>query len=352
MTHAAIENSPADWFGPALAKLDDWIYRLTADDAAEIAAAVTAARERGKTLETIEKDDFPLPGFSKRIAYARDFIENQRGIYVLRGLPTEPYTKDDLRLIYWAFGKHLGTAVSQSKDGDLLGDVRNFGVDINGPEGRGYKSKQKLSFHTDSVDVVALMVLRTAQSGGTSMIASSVAIHNEVARTRPDLFDVLYQPYPWSWQGQEPAGEPGWYMQPLYSMTNGKFACRYIRVHVRNSQRFDDAPRLTEKQVEAMDYIDSLSAREDIHLSMTFEPGDIQLLCNHTCLHSRTAFEDYPEEDRRRHLLRMWLAVPNSRTLSPGFATIYRDQRGGTVRGGFPSRTGQHHFHTIGALAD
>jgi hypothetical protein len=345
-------ESPADWFGPALAATNDWIYQLTPADVAEIDAAFRSARSHGRTLETLERADFPLPSFSARLSHALDFIENQRGIYVLRGLPTALYSKDDLRLIYWGIGKHLGTAVSQSKDGDLLGDVRNFGSDVNSAEGRGYKSKQRLSFHTDSCDVVALMVLRTAMSGGTSMIASSVAIHNELARTHPELLDVLYEPYPWSWQGQEPPGEPGWYLQPLFSRHDGKFACRYIRLHITNSQRFPDAPRLTDAQIAAMDAIDALAWSEDVHLSMYFEPGDIQVLCNHTCLHSRTAFEDYPEEDRRRHLLRMWLAVPNSRSLAPGMATIYQDQRPGAVRGGFPSRTGQHHFHTIGTLAD
>lgn len=345
-------DSPADWLGPVLAAGNDWIYNVTAEDAGEIDAALKHARRHGKTLETLTAEDFPLPRFAARLAFARDFIEHRRGIYVLRGLPVGAYTKDDLRLLYWGIGTHLGTAVSQSKDGDLLGDVRNFGVDINSAEGRGYKSNQRLSFHTDSADVVGLMVLRTAKSGGLSKIASSVAVHNEIARTRPDLLAVLYEPFPWSWQGQEPPGESGWYLQPLFSRFDGKFACRYIRLHVTNSQRFDDAPRLTERQIAAMDLIDAIAWREDVHLSMHFEPGDIQLLCNHTALHSRTAFEDYPEEDRRRHLLRMWLAVPNSRTLSPGFATIYRDQRGGAVRGGFPSRTGQHHFHTIGTLAD
>ena len=89
------------------------------------------------------------------------------------------------------------------------------------------------------------MVLRTAMSGGTSMIASSVYVHNRIAEQQPDLLDVLYEPFPWSWQGQEPPGEPGWYLQPLFSLYDGKFACRYIRGHVKNSQRFEDAPRLT-----------------------------------------------------------------------------------------------------------
>jgi hypothetical protein len=345
-------NSPGAWTGPELAASSEWIYRLTSADAAEIDAAFRTARARGAMLETLEKDDFLLPAFSKRIIEAREFVEHGRGIYVLRGLPTQPYTKDDLRLIYWGFGKHFGTAVSQSKDGDLLGDVRNFGSDINSAEGRGYKSKQRLSFHTDSCDVTALLVLRVAMEGGLSKIASSMWVHDEIARTRPDLLEVLYAPFAWSWQGQEPPGEPGWYLQPLFSQRDGKFACRYIRMHIQNAQRFEDAPRLTHAQIEALDHVDALAARDDVHLTMTFEPGDVQILCNHTCLHARTAFEDYPEEDRRRHLLRMWLSAPNTRALDPSFGTIYRDQRPGAVRGGFPSRTGQHHFHTIGALAD
>jgi hypothetical protein len=349
---AQIIVSPADWRGPDLAASTGWIARFSAAECAEIDAALRFARARGATLETLTREDFPLPGVAARIAEAREAIENGRGIHVLRGLPTAPYTKDDLRLIYWGLGRHLGTAVSQSKDGDLLGDVRNFGVDVNGAEGRGYKSKQQLSFHCDSCDVVALMVLRVAMTGGISMVASSVAIHNEMVRRRPDLADALYEPVAWSWQGQEPAGEPGWYLQPIFSFYAGKFACRYVRAHIRNGQRFEDAPRLTDAQVEAMDLFDEIAWRDDVHLSMNFEPGDIQILCNHTCMHSRTAFEDYPEEDRRRHLLRMWLAVPNSRALSPLMSTIYQDTSPGAVRGGFPSRSGAHHHHTLGALAD
>jgi hypothetical protein len=349
---AHVISSPADWRAADLTTSSDWIDRFTGADCAEIDAAFRTAQARGATLETLTREDFPLPTVAARINAARDAIENGRGIRVLRGLPTAPYSKDDLRLIYWGLGRHLGTAVSQSKDGDLLGDVRNFGADVFGAEGRGYKSKQQLSFHCDSCDVVALMVLRVAMSGGISMIASSVAIHNELVRRRPDLAEALYEPVPWSWQGQEPAGEPGWYLQPVFSFFAGKFSCRYVRAHIRNAQRFDDAPRLTGAQVEALDLLDAIAWRDDVHLSMHFEPGDIQILCNHTCLHSRTAFEDYPEEDRRRHLLRMWLSVPNSRALSPSMSTIYQDTSPGAVRGGFPSRSGAHHHHTLGALAD
>jgi hypothetical protein len=183
-------------------------------------------------------------------------LEEGPGLFHFRGIDTTRYSKDELRLMYGGIGRHLGTAVSQSMRGDLLGDVGDLGIDINSPQGRGYTSNAQLSYHTDSADVVGLMVLRTARSGGLSMIGSSVAIHNEIARTRPDLLEVLYQPFPWSWQGQEPPGSKPWYLQPICSVHKGKFSCRYIRAHVRNGGQFDDSPSLTEKQVEAMDYFD------------------------------------------------------------------------------------------------
>ena len=223
-----------------------------------------------------------------------------------------------MRLLYWGLGRHIGTAVSQSKDGDILGDVRNVGVDIHSPQGRGYKSNQRLNFHTDSADVVGLFVLCVAKSGGLSKVASSVAAHNEILRRRPDLLDVLYQPFYWSWNQQEPPGEPPYYRQPIFSMQDGKFACRYIRGQIVNAQRFPEVPRFTPQQIEALDLLDAVTNDENFHITYEFKPGDLQLLNNHTCFHARTAFEDYPERERRRHLLRMWLSVPNSRAAQPG----------------------------------
>src|SRR5690606_1289099 len=155
----------------------------------------------------------PLPTVSKAIAKGREELENGLGLQLYRGFPAEQYGKDDLRFIYWGLGKHIGTAVSQSMRGDLLGDVQDLGIDVNSPKGRGYTSNQKLSFHTDSCDVVGLFVLRAAKSGGLSMIGSSVTVHNEIARRRPDLLDVLYKPFYWSWQGQEAPGELPYYPQ-------------------------------------------------------------------------------------------------------------------------------------------
>jgi hypothetical protein len=251
-----------------------------------------------------------------------------------------------LRLIYWGMGKHLGTARSQSKVGDLLGDVRDFGVITESAGGRGYQSNQRLNFHTDSCDVTGLFVLHVAKSGGLSKLASSVAVRNEIARRRPDLLDVLYQPFYWSWNKQEAPGAKPYYPQPIFSERDGSFACRYIDGQIKNAQAFPDVPRFTPAQIEARAMIDELANSDAFNFAMMFEPGDLQLVNNHICFHARTAFEDWPDPERHRHLLRMWLSMPNSRPLSLLMGTIYEDQRAGAVRGGFPSRTGQHVFNT------
>jgi len=347
-----IIEGPAAWRGAELAASRDWIHEFSGEEIAEIEDALRSAKARGKTLETLTRDDFPLPKTAKRIAFARDLLEEGKGIYQFRGIKIDGYSKDDLRLLYWGLGRHIGTAVSQSKDGDILGDVRNVGVDIHSPQGRGYKSNQRLNFHTDSADVVGLFVLCVAKTGGLSKVASSVSAHNEILRRRPDLLEVLYQPFYWSWNQQEPPGEPPYYAQPIFSMQDGKFACRYIRGQIVNAQRFSEVPRFTPAQIEALDLLDVVTNDERFHITYAFKAGDVQLLNNHVCFHARTAFEDYPERERRRHLLRMWLSVPNSRPLSRAMGTIYQDQRPGVVRGGFPSRTGRHIYESTGEMVD
>lgn len=345
-----LRDTPSAWRAADLADPAEWIIELTAENIADLDQAMRSSIAAGLALTELTRKNFALPSIDALAPEILERLENGRGLVVLRGFPALDYDKAELRRIYWGFGLHIGTAVSQSSGGDLLGDVMDFGADVNSTTGRGYMSKQELGFHTDTADVVALMVLRAARSGGLSLICSSVAIRNEIARTRPDLLEVLYAPFYWSWKGQEGIGDLPYYRQPIYTEHDGRFAARDIKTHIFSAHQ--DHPELGElsaQQMEAMHLVNSLARDPTFHFSMMFEPGDIQLLNNHVTYHSRTAFEDYDEPDRKRHLLRMWLSVANSRALSPALAPIYRDQHGGAVRGGFPSRTGAHNFETVAA---
>ena len=273
-------------------------------------------------------------------------LEDGRGLKLFRGFPTGKFTTDELRLIYWGIGLHVGTAVSQSSRNDYLGDVRDIGTGLDGPEFRGYTSSGELTYHCDAADITGLFCLHPAKIGGLSRIVSAVAIHNEIFQTRPDLLDVLYQSYYWSMQGNELPGEPAYYTQPIFAVHDGYFACRYTRTHIRSAEMMTHLPGLTSEQSEALNLIDEICTRPEFQLTMMFEPGDIQFLNNHLTLHTRTAFEDYPEAEKKRHLLRLWLSLSNGRPLSESFKPFYRNTSMGAARGGFPG-VGEPQFTTI-----
>lgn len=321
---------PANWRGPDMIKSTGWLHRFSDSELAELEAALRHAQGRGKTFDTLTAADFPLPAIADLIDRARNYLEDGAGLFLFRGVPVDRYSKDELRFLFWGLGKHMGTAVSQSTVGDILGDVRNIEQHL-----RIYTSNLDGKFHGDSCDMVGLFVVRTAKSGGLSKIVSSVAVHNEIARRRPDLLKVLYEPYHWSWTGMEPPGFPRpWFLQPVFSVCEGRFSSMYIRQLIEMGQGLPGVPPMTPAQIEALDMVDSVAEDPELHFSMMFEPGDIQFLNNHICIHARSAFEDHAELDRRRHLLRLWLSPPNNRPLSPARSEFWKTAAG-SVRGGF-----------------
>ncbi|MGD9943964.1 MAG: TauD/TfdA family dioxygenase [Burkholderiaceae bacterium] len=345
-THGPLTDGRADWRAGEMGDMTRWAYVLSDAEVKTLGHAMRQAQADGIAIGELTKARFPLPGMEALLARILEEMETGRGLFLLRGFPVDRYSKDQLRYLYVGLCQHLGVAMAQSGGGDYLGDVRNLNVDVNSPRGRAYTSNQKLTYHSDQSDVVGLVVLRTAKEGGLSMLASALAIRNEIARIRPDLLEVLHQPFHWSWQEQQPPGAGPWYKAPIYAELDGRFSSFYIRTHIISAQRYEDVPRLTPQQIEAMDLIDSLAAHEDFNFSTMFQPGDMQFLNNHVILHSRTAFEDHDEPDRRRHLLRIWLSVPNSRALHSSRVEFFRETAAGAVRGGFTPRSVERLYET------
>ena len=271
-----IVGGKANWLGDELQQSSDWIHIFDAKEIDEIEEAVTRATSLGCSLETLTKEEFPLPTLTVVLADVRHELEDGRGLKLLRGFPTSRFSRDTLRLIYWGIGLHIGTSVSQSKRNDYLGDVGDLGTGLDGPKFRGYTSSGELTYHSDAADVTGLFCLHPARKGGLSRIVSAVAIHNEILRTHPDSLDVLYQPYYWSMQGNELPGVPAYYTQPIFAVHEGYFASRYTRTHIRSAEMMPDLPGLTPEQSEALNLIDEISARPEFHLTMMFKPGDIQ----------------------------------------------------------------------------
>jgi hypothetical protein len=199
----------------------------------------------------------------------------------------------------------------------VLGHVKNLGLDYTDPGTRGYQTNARLPYHTDFSDMVGLACLKTARCGGTSSVVSSTTLWNELVARRPDLARELTRPVCRSRWGEIPAGRDRFSRASIFCVWQGRAICGYVRSAIRKAQAFPEAPRLTASQIDAMDLLDELAADADLRLDMELAPGDLQLLCNHSMLHSRTTYEDWPEPERRRHLLRLWLACEDGPSLPP-----------------------------------
>ena len=324
------------WLGSNIQQSDRWICHLSSKEIGEINDALSNSITNKVSLKEMTPSDFPLPLFSKKLESMLKEIETGHGLYLFRGFPATNYTKDDLRRIFWGIGLYCGVAVSQSKRGDVLGDVRDIGTPPSGPKFRGYTSNGELTYHCDAADVTGLFCLQPAKNGGLSKVVSLSRIHNQIMKEHPNLITVLYQPFHWGRQGNEFPDQNPYYTQPIFSFCNGKFAGRYTRTHIRTAELGRVTPPLTDLQKMALAKIDEICERPEFQLTMMFEPGDIQFLNNHVTLHTRTAFEDYEDTKRKRHLLRLWFSPPNSRPLDCSFKPFFRDIRPGAIRGGFP----------------
>jgi len=299
------------WLGSEIQSSTDWIYRLTPGDVDELRAALGEARGRAADFYRWRREDFPLPRLGPRITGWMRELDRGRGFILIKGFPVAEHAKEECAAIYWGIGLHMGRAVSQNADGDLLGDIRDTGADPKAYGVRLYKTRAEQDFHTDGADVIGLFCLRPARSGGVSRIVSSVAIFNEVQRVHPELASTLFKSFPFDTQGQHKPGQKPWFDFPLCQFVDERLRTFFIPWYIRESQQHEEAPRLTREQEDVIAFIEKTANDPRFYLDMNFEPGDMQFLKNASVLHKRTEYEDWDEPDRKRHLLRLWIVEPN-----------------------------------------
>ena len=328
-------TGPSAWYGRDLASHDGWIRAFTDSELAEVDSAMRSVLERGIEIPRITKSDFPLPQLGPRLDALRFELLEGRGFVLLRGLPVERYTIEESAVAYYGLGMHFGISLPQNAKGHVLGHVRDLGYDHSDPSVRIYQTTERQTFHTDSCDFVGLLCLQTAKSGGFSSIVSSVTIFNEMLRRRPDLAAVMFEPIETDRRGEVPLGQKGYYRMPVCNWFENKLCTLYARRYIESARRFDDVPELTAMQRAALDLFDEFANDRELKLDMEFQRGDIQILHNNQILHDRTAYEDWPEPERKRHLLRLWLCAPDGRPLPDTYLPRY-----GSVAIGSPMRGG------------
>jgi hypothetical protein len=334
----ALVDGPSVWTGAEMRLREaEWTHRLSPTEIGEIEASVAAVRQRGLDLAEIRRDDFPLPTLGPVLDQLCAEVVDGRGFVLLRGLPVEDRPIEQNATAYCGIGTYFGSARSQNAKGHLLGHVYDLrhGLSATNPHLRSYATNERQNFHIDRCDVVALLCLRRAKEGGLSTLVSSMTLHNVMAQRRPDLLARLYQAFPVDRRGEVPEGKAPFYEAPVFNSHDGWVSVLYSRLHIGSAQRFPEARRLTAADIEALDMLQELAADPELRLDMNFMPGDIQFLHNHTILHARSGYEDWPEPERQRHLLRLWLAPACARPLPPVFAECYggltAGDRGGII---------------------
>jgi hypothetical protein len=317
-------DHPGAWRASDFENLADITVVLEAHHLDALHRALEVARGSGRDLEALERQHFPLDAIAGDLDRIRHQVQHGRGIVLLRGLPVGRYSRDDMCRMFWGLGTHFGRAVSQSLMGDRLGHV----TDVSGdnPGERGYRSRRELDMHTDSDDILMMMCLQVAKSGGQSRFVSALTIYNEMLEAHPQRLAPLERGFRYHWRGEQAEGEEPvtTFRVPVFSRCAGMTSCVYLRAFIDMAAE-DLGEPFSDEEKAALDTFERLAARTDLQLALELEPGDAFLVNNYTVLHARTAFEDHDSQQRRRHLLRLWLKAHEGRPVVEAVRRFYRD---------------------------
>ncbi|MEE2688420.1 MAG: TauD/TfdA family dioxygenase [Pseudomonadota bacterium] len=299
-------NSPAAWRPLDYPTKDAFAIDLEEHQIAALEAELDRFKTNRDDHVDLNPENFPLTDIADEIVEWRRHVHEGRGMILLRGIPVDRISIEDLKLIYLGLGSHFGRPVSQSNMGDLVGDVINIGD--KDPKERAYRSSRELMLHTDRADHIAMLCIRRAVQGGFSRYASALTIHNVMLLERPDLLPYLYRGFYHHRFGEQPPGEPIVTREriPVFSVTDGVPSVIFIRGYI-NLAAEEGHVELSEDELEALDLMEEISNRPDVRLDFMMEPGELIFVNNCLIMHSRTSFEDSNDPSLRRHLLRLWL---------------------------------------------
>ena len=333
VTHASA------WRGCDLASDRSWIVRLTDTQASALERAAEAALAGRKPFTELTRKDFSFDACEPVFEDIRQQVVDGRGFVLLRGLPVRGRSPDVIRAMYWGLGTRLGQAITQNLQGDLLAEIKDRGYDVNNLDVKPSQTNAEQRPHSDPADVVGLLCVNAAQSGGLSRIASTMAIYNAVLDKHPEWLEWLYRGFHHNLRGDASEAAPHGCTPkpiPVYRYYQGALSCVFNASTIKEAQRRMGA-LVPEAEMHAIDYMVDLARSDEYRLDMEFAPGDLQILNNYTVMHWRTEFKDWPEPDRKRLLYRLWLKADGLRPVDPEMADGYitGSQAGKAVAGAY-----------------
>jgi alpha-ketoglutarate-dependent taurine dioxygenase len=310
---ARVDTDQMAWNRASFTGSADYTIDFSAAERSELAQACERLRANGKAKspESLTKADFGLATLAPRLESAYQQVRAGRGFVVLRGLPLDQGLEGFMTAV-WAMGLHFGGMLSQSAEGERIGHVLDSSKDEATP--RYFRTNIEARMHTDNTAMISLACWHKAQEGGASFVSSSVTVHDEIKARAPHLLERLYRGYHYHRLGEEADGQAPVtpYRMPVFTERARQLSCRYQRAGIVAGQR---AANLTidETDIAALDLFDNIAKAPENRIAFFLERGDMIILNNYTLMHSRTTFKDYPEPERRRHLVRLWIDQPGFR---------------------------------------
>jgi hypothetical protein len=303
-----------------------WVYQVELAVGAELEDAIGAASSARHRRADLSAAEVPLPSAGELVSAVLEQLEHGRGMALMRGVPVQGRDIGDCELLYEVLAAHLGTSIVQDTEGTLTDHVADRGLSYDQISVRGYTTNAQLTPHCDSGDIVALLCIHPAKSGGVNTLSSSLAVYNEILRFHPDLLEPLYRGFYYNIRGN---GPPGPYHDitshrvPVYSFHRGRLSCRFNQKAILTAEQLPGGPTLTEIEKRAVNTVAELSMDSRFSVDIPLAPGDLLLLCNHTVFHNRSSFEDGEEPHEKRLLLRKWINVAEGRELTLDFGDHY-----------------------------
>ena len=290
---------------------EDGVLKFSRDCRRELATALAALRANPLPTLMLESAAFELPACRHLMAQARDWLDAGVGYVLIDRLSLDDCAPDEAKALYWVLLQLLARPVAQSWDGKMIYDVRDLGR----PPGNGVRpdiTNAEQSFHTDNSynlcppDYVALLCVHPAMDGGISQIVSFYTAHNEMLARHRGLLPRLYRPFLFDRQREHAPGDPKVLRHSLFEYDGERLSGRLSRYQVRNGHALAEVPLDAEGEA-ALEALDAVMNTPRINREFFFERGQIQILDNRRLGHRRTGFRDFPEPERKRHLVRLWL---------------------------------------------
>lgn len=313
-------DSPAAWRSDSLGVESNWRITLSDAQRTELVAEVKRSHAAQPDFAELTAASFNLPSLQQTLAAVPSRLEGGLGFVVLSGLPVAQLSDGENSRMLWALGVHMGEPEPQDKAGALMHIVTDTGQSVEKSDNvRGFQTNNELQFHTDGADAFALMCVRQGRSGGDSRLVSSTTVFNELVTRYPELAVELQKPFIFDARAQNP-WEKKTQATPIFVYHEGYVSALYKRQYIELAERFDEVPRLSDKQVEALDKLDELCRNPNIALHFRLQPGDLVMANNYSCFHARTEYQDVDDPALRRRMDRLWLTIPTGRPLPETYA--------------------------------